>query len=259
MEYKEDWGQAKKRIEAWWHREIIDRVCIAVTAPRANVKRKEIKAPATIEECWTNMDYLLDLAWENIRCTYWGGEAIPNYIPNLGPNVISAWLGCELKFAEGTSWAEPLIKDWSTFPGLKFDPKNKWWKWMTEMTERAAKIGKDKFLVGITDFHGGGDALSAIRGTENFCVDLLEYPQEIKKCQEFLKNFWFQIYKELLDLTQKYGQEGSCSWLGWAPGKTCPLQEDCLALISPKSFKEFFLEAIISETKHLDYSIFSSV
>ena len=256
MEYKEDWEQAKKRIEAWWHGEIIDRVCIAVTAPRANVKHKEIKVPEALEERWTNMDFLLESAKENIRCTYWGGEAIPNFFPNLGPNVFSTWLGCELKFAEGTSWAEPLIKDWDSFQGLKFNPENKWWKWMTEITQRAAEIGKDKFLVGITDIHGGGDALSAIRGTENFCIDLIEHPDEIKKCQEFLKNFWFQTYKELLTLTQKYGQEGSYSWLGWAPGKTCPLQEDCLALISPKSFKEFFREAIIAETEYLDYSIF---
>lgn len=256
MEYKEDWEQAKKRIEAFWHGEIIDRVCIAITAPRANVKRKEIKAPATLEERWTNMDFLLEAAEENIRCTYWGGEAVPAFQPNLGPNVFSAWLGCELKFAEGTSWAEPLIKDWGSFRELRFDPENKWWNWMTEITERTAKTGKDKFLVGITDIHGGGDALSALRGTENFCMDLIEHPAEIKKCQEFLKDFWFQIYKELLVLSQKYGQEGSYSWLGWSPGKTCPLQEDCLALISPKSFKEFFREAIVAETEYLDHSLF---
>jgi len=256
MEYKDNWEEAKKRIEAWWHREIIDRVCMVVYAPKENVKRKEIKIPYTLEERWTNMDFLLESAEEDIRCTYWGGEALPAYMPTLGPNVFSAWLGCELKFAEGTSWTEPFIKDWNSFQGLKFDPDNKWWKWMTEMTERTAKAGKDKFLTGITDIHGGGDALSALRGTENFCMDLIEHPDKIKECQEFLKNFWFRVHKDLIALTQKYGQEGSCSWLGWAPAKTCPLQEDCLALISPKMFREFFRDAIIEESKYLDYSLF---
>lgn len=256
MEYKEDWEQAKKRISAFWDGEIIDRVCIAVTAPKANVKRKEIKIPDTLEGRWTNMDFLLEQAQENIRCTYWGGEAVPHFTPNLGPNVFSAWLGCELKFAEATSWAEPLIENWSNFQGLNFNSEDKWWKWMTEMTRRTAEIGKGRFMTGITDIHGGGDALSALRGTENFCIDLIEYPDEIKKCQEFLRNFWFKIYKELLSISQKYGQEGSHSWLGWSPGKTCPLQEDCLALISPKAFKEFFRDAIVAQTEYLDHSLF---
>jgi len=257
MEYKEDWEQAKKRISAFWHGEIIDRICISVRAPRANVKRKEIKPPDTLEERWTNMDFLLESAEENIRCTYWGGEAVPHYIPNIGPHFLAACLGCELKFAEGTSWVvEPLIKSWDGFQGLKFNPENKWWKWVCEMTERTAKIGKDKFLTAIHDLHGGGAALSALRGVENFCMDLIEHPEEVKKCLKFINDFWFHAYKKLFSLTQKYGQEGSYSWLGWAPGKTCYVQDDFIALISPEHFKEFFRDAIISQTEFLDYSIF---
>ena len=34
MHYKPDWPMAKKRLEAFWHNEILDRCCVAVFAPR---------------------------------------------------------------------------------------------------------------------------------------------------------------------------------------------------------------------------------
>ena len=34
MYYKDDWDIVKKRFEALWNGEVIDRCCIAVTAPR---------------------------------------------------------------------------------------------------------------------------------------------------------------------------------------------------------------------------------
>ena len=38
MYYKPDWPGAKKRLEAFWNNEIIDRCCVAVFAPRKNSK-----------------------------------------------------------------------------------------------------------------------------------------------------------------------------------------------------------------------------
>ena len=38
MYYKSDWDKAKKRIEAFWNNEIIDRCCINVLSPRKNSK-----------------------------------------------------------------------------------------------------------------------------------------------------------------------------------------------------------------------------
>ena len=32
--YKEDWEQARNRMDAWWLGEVIDRVAVRVTAPK---------------------------------------------------------------------------------------------------------------------------------------------------------------------------------------------------------------------------------
>ena len=35
--FKEDWVEARKRLEAWWKGEIIDRCTLMVSAPREGV------------------------------------------------------------------------------------------------------------------------------------------------------------------------------------------------------------------------------
>lgn len=256
MIYKEDWEKSRNRWNAWWNREVLDRPTIWITAPKANVKRRMIKQPEDLIDRWTNVEYILETTEEKIRCTFWGGEAVPNFWPNLGPNFFSAILGSELHFAEDTSWVEPFINDWKNFHGLHFDPENKWWKLMSKIIKEGARKGKDRFLVAIPDLHGGGDAIAGIRGTENLCIDLIQYPEKILECKEFMKELWFNVYEELYKITTSEGQEGTYSWLGWAPGKTCPLQEDLLALISPDMFSNFFIDIIKEQVNYLDYSIF---
>ena len=54
MLWKQDSEEAKRRMEAWWHQEVIDRVCIQVTAPRSepwDVERIPVPPqPSTWEE-----------------------------------------------------------------------------------------------------------------------------------------------------------------------------------------------------------------
>jgi hypothetical protein len=38
MKYKEDWPMARKRLDAFWQREIIDRCCVGVLSPRKTSK-----------------------------------------------------------------------------------------------------------------------------------------------------------------------------------------------------------------------------
>ncbi len=260
--YKDDWDMAKKRTAAWYQREIIDRCMIEVRAPKsrpggqAGVTQKPIKKPPTLDEQWTNIDYVLDAAEEYMRTTFFGGEAFPEFRPNLGPSFFTAVLGCRLKFREDTSWTAPIIHDWDTFDGLNFDRQNHWYQWMTRITKLGAQRFKGKAIVGITDIHGGGDGIASLRGTEEFLVDLLLHPDKIDECERFLRKMWFGVVEELHQLSTSEGQDGSSGFLGWGPGKTCPLQEDVLAMISPPMFKQFFLDAIIEQTHYLTCSMF---
>ena len=256
LEFKPDWDEASARRAAWYQCEVIDRCAIAVTAPRDGATPNPPTKPPTLDEQWTNVDYQLDKAEERLRTTWFGGEACPDVRMNLGPHAISAWLGAKLVFMETTSWTEPIIDDWDTFGPLTFDPNNRWWQWMLTATQRAAERGAGRFITSICDIHGGGDAIASLRGNENFCMDLVLNPEHIRTAEAFLRAMWFEVCETLLDISTRRGQEGTGGFLGWGPGRTVPLQDDVLALISPAMVEEFLLQALVDQCEWLDSSVF---
>lgn len=255
LAFKEDWAEARRRTEAWYAREIIDRCAVQIRAPRAGFARRPPPVWKSLEQKWTDIDTLLDCFDEGAPGIWYGGEALPIFMPNLGPNVLSAWLGCPLHFAETTTWTDPVIREWRDFSELKLNRAHRWWKWMTKATKLAAQRGKGKFIVGITDLHGGGDGLAALRGTESLCADLALDPEPVKRAERAIRRVWFEASEELYALSTAEGQDGSAGFLGWGPGRTWPLQEDLFALISPTMGREFFMEAIAEQARHLDNAV----
>jgi hypothetical protein len=256
MEFKDDWEQAQKRFEAWWAGEVVDRVAIQVTAPRYGAVRKEIPPPPSLQARWTDVDYVLASAEEGLRTTYFGGEAFPRFWPNLGPDVFAGYLGCPIEFAEGTSWAHPIITDWEDLPPLHFDANNSLWQLTLKLTSAAARAGKGRYFVGLTDLHGGMDALAAMRGQQSLCLDTLDRPDQVERSMQFLTPLWFEIYEGMHSIVQQ-SMRGSSTWLGaWAPGRWYPVSCDFAGLVSPQAFRRFILPDIEAQTKWLDHSIY---
>ena len=69
LEFKPDADKAFQRLEAWWRGEMLDRVHLAVVAPKTGVLPKAIPAPATLEEQWTNLDYVIESQTARLAAT----------------------------------------------------------------------------------------------------------------------------------------------------------------------------------------------
>lgn len=256
LEYKSDWPESARRLEAWWDREVLDRAVIQVSAPKDGVTRRQIPAPPTIEERWTNVEYAVEVANERLRTTYFGGDAFPMYFANLGPDVFAGYLGCDIIFGESTSWSVPLIEDWEKAPPLRLDPENRWWKLTLEMTRAAVEIGAGRFIVGLTDLHGGLDAVAALRDPQNLALDLIEHPAEVKRAIDDLIPVWFDLYEGMRKLINPR-IPGTTSWLStWTAGRCYPVSCDFICMISKEMFGEFELKDLLAETDWLDRSIF---
>lgn len=253
MLYKEDWPQAEERFRAWWEREIVDRVAIKVTAPR---RKAHFPSPADLRQQWTDPEYIIAKNEENFASTFWSGEAFPCLFVNLGPSIMSAYLGCPLHLAETTTWQSPIVEDWNASLNLCFDENNQWWQLTKRITETAVEAGKDKYFVTITDLGGVGDVLSHLRAPEWLCQDLISQPEKIKEWRDRLLELWFRLYEELHQVIQR-AMTGSSSWMSvWSPGCNYALQCDFSGMISPKMFAEFFLPEIQAQCRWLDHSIY---
>jgi len=105
-------------------------------------------------------------------------------------------------------------------------------------------------------FGGCGDTLAALRGTDRLLLDVLDRPQEVVACEEYLMQMWCEVYDTFYGIVRA-GAEGSCCWFGaWSPGKTYAGQNDFSYMISPRMFRDIFLPVIERQTSFLDHTVY---
>ena len=254
MLYKQDWDRAKAAYEAFWAGSCLNRCAIQAVARRADRPYRK-RTDADLYQRWTDTDYILDETEAYFQATYFAAEALPSYYPFIGSGSIAAFLGSGLTFKEDTVWFSEVIGEWEDFE-LRFDGQNKWWLKVQELTRAALERGRDKYLVGITDFHGAGDNLLLLRGSEKLCMDFVCCPEEVKRAVRFLVDVTEQCYDTLSGMILRQ-QDGTTAWMGiWGRGRHDVLQEDIGALVSPGMFREYFLEEFERYVGWLDAPIF---
>ena len=258
LEYKPDAAEACRRMEAWWEGEILDRATIQVTAPQPNPRPLPPKQHATQRERWMDIDYIVECAAISIANTYWAGEALPSFMPNLGPEILTACYGAELEFTEATSWSAPILHDWADVPRLGIDPNNRYLSAILAMTRRALEVGRGKFVVGITDIHAGGDLAASFRDPQQLCIDLVTEPERVRELLNQIRHAFFEFYELNHRVIQEAGQALCTSWLPlWVnQGRYYIPSNDFSITISTDMFKAFFLPELIAEIEWLDRSIY---
>jgi len=274
MEYKPEFEDLEPYYRAFWQGEVLDRVAIAITAPRDAILPSPSSSPLEgeggVRGNWSEPKVVLNETPERIldyfeatcKNTFYGGLSVPFFWPNLGPDVFSAFLGADLKLSEdskSTSWVNwsKVISNYQDLTRLEIKDDNPFYRKTLDLTRYAVERGKGKYLVGFTDLHGGFDALSVLRGgPEKASVDLIENPEGVKSAMRKLYQAWQKVYDDSYRII-KDNQPGTICWISiWAPGKVYSVQNDFSCLVSAKMYREFFLEELLSEINYLDYSIY---
>ena len=263
MELKEDWEQAKQRMEAWWVGEVLDRPCLQVTAPKPGWQerlRRAAERPADIslERWWTDVELILERERCRLEGTFFGGEAFPLFNPNLGPDIFAAFLGSPLRFVDTTTnWADPAFASWEEAPTFRLDRSNRWWQLMQALLRAASEAGEGRWITGVPDTHAGADALSALRGTDLLCLDFYDRPEQVRQALRQIDSVTKEVYEAYFAILQPQRHGSSSGWLpAWHHGRANAVQCDFIALISPAIMREFVLPSILAELECLDRAVF---
>jgi len=257
MLYKPDFDEIVPRMEAFWRGELLDRACISVTSPNGR-PRRELPVPRTPFGRRAEIGYVLDAAEAKMESTYYAGEAIPVFRPDLGPDLFAVLMGSPLEFQEATTWARPAIKSWDDAPSFEIDTSSFAWQWHLEIYPRAVERAAGRYFVAPPDCHSGGDCLLAMRGGAALCMDLYDNPEAIHAAMRGLEKAVREFHAAWWPLIEANGQRGhTTSWLTtWSPGRSNAIQLDLLAMISPEMFREFFLHELDVQCDALDQTIF---
>mgnify|MGYP000896408048 CR=1 FL=1 len=258
--FKDDWEAACRRMDAWWAGEIVDRCVVMVTAPRdhpvGNIR--EPKPPLNVEQLWLDAEYRVAAAEARFATTFYGGEAIPTFFPNLGPGIAATYIGVEPVFAEETVWfdQDPVVKSYGGRQPIRLEENNHWWQVTQELTRASLAKSENRWVTAMTDLGGSLDLVASLRGTKTLLMDLIDYPSEVKRLTAEVDQVWLHCFQEL-DHMIRQQMEGTSSWMHiWCRDTWYPFQCDCSAMFSPQMFEEFVLPSLQEQCRQLDYSIY---
>lgn len=250
-----DFSKTADMYRACWSLENHDAPLVIVGARKDGAKFKE-RPEISLEERWTNTDLIIERARESMENTYYGGASYPILWPNLGPDIFGAIMGCDIEFGENTVWAHPINCELEELKTDSFNRENKWYKKLISMTKQIAQDANGDYIVGITDLHGGMDAMVSLRGPETLCIDMVEEPELVQKlCVDSFKPFK-EIYNELNQIICAK-QRGTTNWMsayhedGWYVS-SC----DLICMVSTPMFRDFVLPELKMELELYQNSIF---
>ena len=265
---KEDWQQARQRMDAWWEGEIVDRAVVQVTAPRTGVTREEIERlsspidvpPAELDAWFTDVERVIPRLERRVEATYWGGEAFPLVFP-VSINLVAitaAYLGCPYRIMpiSHSAWAEPIIEDWATRPKLSFDPHNSWWQLSQKLLSAAAERAPGRYYVGVPDLNGPTEIVALLRGSQRLAVDMADCPEMVAAAIDEAAVAWLRYWQASLGVIHQWVGD-YCYWIGiWSDRPSIDLQSDFSCLISPRMFATYFLPSLEQQTRWAERTIY---
>jgi hypothetical protein len=259
FEFKPDFDRAQERIEAFWEREVLDRPVVQFSLPKPPEERVPLPSShhASPAERWLDTQYQTELKAATLANQEFLGDSLPVAYPNLGPEIFASFYGCTLHYGDyGTSWSEPILHDWAEVDDIQLDWQSPTMAKLDEMTGALLEAGQDRFIVGMADWHPGGDCVAAFRDPQNLAVDMLTHLDEVKALLARLEADYFAVYDKYYGILRAAGQPITT----WTPliseGKYYVPSNDFSIMISQAMFDEVFLPGIQRECQFLDRSIY---
>jgi hypothetical protein len=262
MYYKSDWDNARERFEAFWNRELVDRCCCAVRAPRVGSKPYQPGPPPdTHEELvhrWIDPEYNLKQMIDQMECTYYGGESYPATTMCLGASVMAAFYGAEVEFRPETVWFHPVLND-LTAVDWEIDVENSpLYKETIAATRYYTQECRGRYLVGLPELGSATDDLSLIRGMQDLLFDMIDSPEAVKHAIAAMTKTWCRVHTELFEIAQSCNDGDCCiPWMQtWAPGTHYQISCDFSAIQSPEMFREFIIPELETYMTVNEYSVY---
>jgi hypothetical protein len=259
MRYKEDWEQSRKRFEAFWHQEIVDRCCIAITSPLRGKEQLywELKSLPRLYG-WGDPEAIIKRSVAQFEVTRFGGESFPGIWLNLGPSGHAGFFkGTRFDVNGESVWFTPTL-DENGYTSLEFDSTATLYELTMSMAKFFVESAKGEYFISMPDTSGNLDALAHLRGNDKLLMDMAMEDEGILHALDLLQKVWERIISDVYSLVKTNNDGGSMIyWIkSWAPGLHSQMQGDISVMISPDLFKRLIVPELEAQSDFLEYPLY---
>jgi hypothetical protein len=156
----------------------------------------------------------------------------------------------------GTSWTDPILHDWADADQIALDWQHPYLRKLDEMTDALLDAAKGKFIVGMTDWHPGGDAIAALRDPQNLAMDMIIHRDEVVALLGRIEADYFALYDRFYAKLRAAGQPITTWTRLVSDEKYYVPSNDFSCMVSQAMFDDVFLPGIVNECRFLTHSIY---
>jgi len=156
---------------------------------------------------------------------------------------LEAILGCPIIKKGNNIWAEQLDGGLQGFLSQSIDlDANPWLERLLAFQRWLAALSVGRFPTSASLMRGPSDLLSAICTPTRMCLEFIDHPNLVSQALDRLTDFWIEIAQRQLAIIPQY-KEGYCfgQIFLWDQDKGAWFQDDAVALISPRHYRQFLL------------------
>ncbi len=230
----------------FWDREATDRPPIGVVPSRAWLPIEYLRAPLGRDEV-TPADPLEKTARTDYEACF---AARPvesdDFMPYSAAWRAIPWLeaicGCRVRASAGSLAPGRFVAAAVDLDRLPIPASQAWFNALRRETQRLAETVPADCWVSPSIFRGTSDVLAAVRGLDDFLLDLYDDPQAVKRAAARINRLHLAVLDQHFSLVRpKLGGYGHIFGY-WAPGPTTVIQEDAMGLCAPAVYRDFFME-----------------
>jgi hypothetical protein len=230
----------------FWNRQTIDRPPIGVTPDgvwepigfRRDPLRKAYIEPADVNRALVRTEYEHSAPGRCVNSDDW----MPFVAAWRAVPWLEAMCGCRVKCASGSLAPERYINVPSGLLNASIPSNEDWLERLRSETARLAADLPADCWVSTTILRGCSDVLAAMRGLDEFCLDLHDAPEILKAAAAGVNELhWRILQMHFAAIKPKLGGYGHIFGF-WSPGPATVLQEDTMGLCAPAAYRDLFMQ-----------------
>lgn len=246
---------------AFWNKGTTDRPPVGVAANRTWLPIQYLRAPfpraelepEDVSRALARTDYEDSFALRPVR----SDDFMPYVAAWRAVPWLEAMCGCPVRYASGSFAPHRSIEHVEDLRSAAVSGDSRWIERLRHVTADLVETAPEDCWVSPTILRGASDVLAAMRGLNNFCLDLYDDPCAVSATAARINKLHAAVLDMHFGMVQpKLGGYGY-SYGYWAPGPTTVLQEDALGMCSPAHYRDLFMELTAELVAHVgDYVVF---